>query len=526
MFKKIVSQLSFSPALVGQLGFYAKRLRKEQTTRRLGLVFVALALVVQSLVVFQAPEPANASSANDFIPGGLGTGSALSINNFLAPYDRNERHLQDIMNNAGITRAEIAGMSFSTVTAGTSTSYGFENRAGSTPVTIVDGNYSPVTTIYGRNMTVWGYKPTDKIYAFVGQSAKAGWFAIVRSCGNLVTHGLMTPPTPPPAPPAPPAPANIVTSKTGINVTRGSVDASKVMAQENDKITYTVKVSNTGGTAKDVALQDNLAEVLNFSKLTDNGGGMLDTSTKILSWPTASIAPGASVSKTYSVQMNSSLINSTTECTMTNKFIDKSLTIPVGCKTPPANVVVSKTAANLTQGNIDATKTTANASDHITFTLTAENKGGTAKNFIFDDSLSDVVEYAKLIDTGGGAYNEQTKKLTWPAVSIAAGQKEIRTFTVSVLSEIPATPQGISDTTSYDCKMQNTFYEAYVTIPVNCPAPKVIEQVVPELPHTGPRENMLFAGLVFATVMYFYLRSRQLSTEVRLIRRDVNGGTI
>jgi len=43
MFKKIVSQLSFSPALVAQLGFYARRLRKEQATRRLGLVFVGLA---------------------------------------------------------------------------------------------------------------------------------------------------------------------------------------------------------------------------------------------------------------------------------------------------------------------------------------------------------------------------------------------------------------------------------------------------------------------------------------------------
>ena len=41
MFKKIVSQLSFSPALVGQLGFYARRLRKEQFTRRLGMVFMA-----------------------------------------------------------------------------------------------------------------------------------------------------------------------------------------------------------------------------------------------------------------------------------------------------------------------------------------------------------------------------------------------------------------------------------------------------------------------------------------------------
>lgn len=526
MFKKIVSQLSFSPALVGQLGFYAKRLKKEQTTRRLGLIFVALALVVQSLVVFQAPEPANASSNNDMVVGGLGYGSNLSLNNFLAPYDRNERHLQDIFNNAGITRAEIAATTFSTVNAGTSTSYGFENRAGSTPVTIVDGNYNPVTTLYGRPMTVMGWKPTDQVYAYVGHSAKAGWFAIMRACGNLITHGIITPPTPPPPAPPPPAPANIVTSKTGVNVTRGNVEASKVLAQEKDKLTYTVKVSNTGGTAKSVELKDNLSEVLNFSKLTDAGGGALNATTKTLSWPSVNLAPGASVTKTYAVQMNTSLINSTTECKMTNKFIDKSFTVPVGCKTPPADVVVSKSAANVTQGNIDATKTTANTNDRITFTLTAENKGGTAKDFIFDDTLSDVLEYAKLLDNGGGTFNEATKKLTWPAVSLKPGQKEIRTFSVSILPQIPATPQGISDSTSYDCRIQNTFYAAYVTIPVNCPPPKVIEQVVPELPHTGPRENVMFAVIVFSIVVYFYLRSRQLTTEVRLIRRDVNGGTI
>ena len=526
MFKKIVSQLSFSPALVGQLGFYARRLRKEQTTRRLGLVFVALALVVQSLVVFQPPEAANASSNNDFIPGGLGAGSTASINNFLAPYDRNDRNLKDIMNNAGITRAEIAAAKWGTVRAGDVVSYGFENRAGSTPITIRDGNYNPVKTIYGRNMTVWGYKPSDNVYAFVGHSAKAGYFAIIRSCGNLATRTIFTPPTPPPPAPPPPAPANIVSSKTGVNVTRGNIEASKTLAQENDTITYNVKVSNTGGTAKSVALQDNLSEVLNFSKLTNNGGGSLNATTKVLSWPSVNLAPGASVTKSYSVKMNSSLINSTTECKMTNRFIDQSFTVPVGCKTPPANVVVSKTAHNISQGNVDATKTTAHTSDRISFTLTAENKGGTAKDFIFDDTLSDVLEYATLVENGGGTFNEQTKKLTWPAVSLKPGQKEMRTFTVRVLPEIPATPKGISDTTSYDCLIQNTFYEAYVTIPVNCPTPKVIEQVVPELPQTGPRENMMFAGIVLAIATFFYLRSRQLNTEVRLIRRDVNGGTI
>ncbi len=61
MFRKLVSNLAFSPALVGQLGFYAKRLRKEEATRRAGLVFVALALVVQSFSVFSPPESATVS---------------------------------------------------------------------------------------------------------------------------------------------------------------------------------------------------------------------------------------------------------------------------------------------------------------------------------------------------------------------------------------------------------------------------------------------------------------------------------
>ena len=37
---------------------------------------------------------------------------------------------------------------------------------------------------------------------------------------------------------------------------------------------------------------------------------------------------------------------------------------------------------------------------------------------------------------------------------------------------------------------------------------------------------MIFAGVVFAVVAYFYARSRQMKKEVRLIRRDLNAGTI
>lgn len=777
MFKKIVSQLSFSPALVGQLGFYAKRLRKEQATRRLGLIFVALALVVQSLVVFQAPEPANAAGANDMVRGGLGTGSTLSINKYLRPYDANERHLKDTTNYFGITRDEIKNAKLAYITVGNRKSYGYENRAGSTAIPITNADGKKVTTLYGRPMTVWGWKPTSKAEVFVGQSKKAGWFAILAVCGNIITDEY-------PPKPVQPKPANIIASKSGINVSQGNADATKVTARTNDTIkytvsvkntgekdgsvtmkdnlsdilrystltnngggtyykdtktlswgavtvkpgqtitktytvklnsslvtstaicsmknnfldksvtvkvgcstppaeiisskgavnvtqgnadatkvaartkdtiTYTVTVKNTGGTAALVSLKDNLSEVMKFAKITNNGGGTYNAGSKTLSWGTVNIKPAETVTKKYTVKMNDSLVNTTTDCSMKNNFLDKSVVIPVECTTPPAELEPSKTAVNTTQGNVDATKTTALANDNITytvsmknsggtaasvvltddlsdvlalasladngggvfdketntlswgkvtvkpgetvtkkytvkinnslinetsecsivnnfmgkevaidvdcetppsdivpsktaintsqggvdattvtahvndritFTLTAENKGGTAEEFTFEDTLSDALEYAKIIDNGGGTFNEETKILSWPAITLEPGGKEVRTFSMQILPEIPATPQGISDPTSYDCRIENTFLSADVIFSVTCPTPKVIEQVVPELPKTGPTENMMFASIVLAVVTYFYLRSRQLGTEVRLIRRDINGGTI
>lgn len=646
MFRKIVSQLSFSPALVGQLSFYAKRLKKEQVTRRAGLIFVALALVVQSLVVFQAPEPANAASSNDFIPGGLGVGSARDFNRFLGPYDRNERNLKDVFNYFGITRAEITSAKFTQFQVGSKKSYGYENRAGSKQINITNAAGKHVNTIYGRPLTIWGNAPTSKFWGYVGHSAKMGWFAIIQSCGNLVTDTY-------PNPPIPPKPANVVSSKSGVNITQGNVDASKTAAKandrvtytvkasntggtatnvtlsdnltevikyakltdpgggtynagskvlswgtttlnpgasvtksytvqlnsslinttanckmvnsflgnsvtvpvacttppanivssksavnttqridatktaakENDTITYTVKVTNTGGTAKTVSMKDDLSEVLTFSKLIDNGGGSLNNTSKVLSWSDVSVGAGQSVTKTYTVQMNSELINATTDCKMVNSFMDQSVTVPVDCKTPPADIVVNKTANNVSQGNVDATQTTLKVNDRVTFTLTATNKGGTEKSFTFNDNISDALEYAKVIDNGGGTLSENGHVLSWPAVTLKPGAKEVRTFTMQVLPQIPATPTGMSDPSSYDCRVENTFYSAYVVIPVECPAPKVVESVA-ELPHTGPGENILFAGILLAVVSFFYFRSKQLGTEVRLIRREVNGGTI
>ncbi len=84
---------------------------------------------------------------------------------------------------------------------------------------------------------------------------------------------------------------------------------------------------------------------------------------------------------------------------------------------------------------------------------------------------------------------------------------------------------NLSNPQSYNCRITNTFGNT-LNVRIDCPPEKVVEQTITELPHTGAGENMLFSAIVVAVAVYFYARSRQMITEVRLIRRNINAGTI
>ena len=397
----------------------------------MGLVFVALALVVQSLVVFQAPESANASHPADMVQGGLGLGSNRSFSNFLRPYDANTKNLKDIMNHFGITRSEITATTFTNWKATSKKiSWGHTNRSGATPVSIKKSDGTYVTTLYGRTQTTY-FAPNTTVWGYVGYSKKMGWFAIMQACGNLVTEGL--PPTPPPPAPTPPP----VTPEPEPPVT--PEPEPPVIPEPEPPVVVP---------------------------------------------PTPEPKP------------------------------------------LPADIELSKSGSNVSQGNIAAQTTTARENDRISFTITAQNKGGTAEVVELRDDLGDVLEYATLIDRGGGTFNESAKTLSWPDVRLQPGAKEERTFAVRVLDSIPATPVGQSDNASYDCVMENTFQTASIKVPVSCAPPKVVEQVVTELPKTGPTENVIFGAVLLAVVSYFFFRSKQLGKEVRLIRRDLHSGTL
>jgi hypothetical protein len=393
MFRKLVANLSFSPALIHQVGFYASRLRKEETTRQLTIIFTVLALVVQSLAVFSPPESANASSEQDLIRGGVS-----DKNDLLTRYKANESNIKDIYTAAGITQTEIENATPGTVQSKDSVLVmgrfaQFGSDQGEVTFSYTKSDDGQIGTAYMAPLHLWDTSDAAKNHgttydAWIGQSAKVGWFAILKNCANLATKAL-----------------------------------------------------------------------------------------------------------------------------------------PAGATNANSPIKQTITAINLTQGSIAADTVTAEGSDRISYTITAENSGDTPQLVPLAVPLADILEYSQLTDNGGAALDDQTKLLTWAPVKLAPHESQQRTFVVQLLDPIPATATGQSNTTSYDCVLSGSFGTS-VSIRADCPPAKTVEAATSLLPTLGIFGNTIFAFTIGVVITFFYLRTRQLRKEIRIIRHDLNAGTL
>lgn len=640
MFKKIVSNLSFSPALVGQLGFYAKRLKKEEATRRIGLVFVALALVVQSFSVFSPPESANAASGNNIIYGGI-----RDKNDLLNMYDRNSdsaghKDIQQIYSYFGITRQDITKATMSSFNSrdqnlaiqsvGRST-YSWQRDPHAIPGTS-STVYSSAT--YKFDSLPYTIKNGSTYRALIGHRASdGGWFAIMLDCGNPAYLTLPPPPPPPPAPkPTPSAACSAlaepqITNRTSVTLTgtasvangatissytftvkdsSGKIVATKTVQTGSGRAATTVSVSNDGSytaqvTARTSAGDKTAASCIKKFSISPAPTALCVslkapqaiTRTKFTFTGVASAANGAKITAyTYIVKDKSGKVvfeqkvaSGATTTSVTNDFkSDGTYTVQVivstsvgdktgascartfpvtpeprcalnpdlvktnpDCKPCENDATIwykdddcssvfdlKKTVSNVTQLIDNADNTTAKTSDSLEYKLTVKNTGNETGTYVIKDNIGDVLEYANLVDAGGGTIVseglgvpvETVGTITWPAVSIKPGQTITKIVSVRVKATIPMTPQSPSNPESYNCRMVNDFSGNNTTVMVECPKEKIVEQVVTQLPHTGAGENMLFAGGILAIAVYFYARTRQVKKEVRLIRRDLNSGTI
>lgn len=198
---------------------------------------------------------------------------------------------------------------------------------------------------------------------------------------------------------------------------------------------------------------------------------------------------------------------------------------PVTPPAPPPNIVLTKSAANLTQNLTDAQTKPAQPGDLIQYTLTTQNTGkGTEDNYKITDDLSHVLQYSTIqnISDNGTVSNNV---ISWPQLNIEPNAVITRTFEVKVDNPIPTINAPLqTDTNTYDMKMINV-YGTTITIPLTTPAVlTAVAQPSNTLVNTGPGTSVIIVFVVTVIAGYFYSRSRLLAKETRLVIEDYNQG--
>lgn len=297
MFRKLISNISFSPSLMTDIGFYANRLRSEEATRRTTIMFVVFAIIMQSLAVFSPPESANASSEQDIIHGGVS-----NLDDLLLRYDHNESDLKDIYDTLGITRAELASAHSSSIPIKSdtyiTTRYG-QLGHGSNEVSV---SYPRSTGGVGvRYLTPYGNLSNrlSSTEGWIGSSSTLGWFAIAKANGGVILKSL-------------PSSYDKKTSSLPVTKTLTAKNLSQPMnhdavAEPNDKIAYTLKAVNPADSSQTSTFEIRIDDLLEYATLIDAGAGDFDTQTNTLRWPQVQLSPGEAQDRTFAIQLISNL---------------------------------------------------------------------------------------------------------------------------------------------------------------------------------------------------------------------------
>lgn len=191
---------------------------------------------------------------------------------------------------------------------------------------------------------------------------------------------------------------------------------------------------------------------------------------------------------------------------------------PVAQQNFGSSIVTSKRVRNFTQGVEDANGLKAEPGDRLEFIVNTRNSGDSL-NITVTDNLSDILEYSTLIDAGGGQFDELSKSLSWGQLTIDKGATDVRKFIVEVHDKINSSPSLANNPNSYDCVLSNT-YGNTVGVKVDCPLTKKVELFIDGLPSIGLLGNLLLSIGFSLMATFLYLRSRQISKELNILKRE------
>lgn len=213
-------------------------------------------------------------------------------------------------------------------------------------------------------------------------------------------------------------------------------------------------------------------------------------------------------------------------------------TVSVNTTPPPSEDIPSKVVSNLTlltEGGepTDANGQTARAGDKLKYEIGLAHFGEEPlAGFVFKDDISDILEYADIVDLGGGAVQqiEGRSFIVWPAIDIPVSTDRnnpnfvSKSFIAQIKDPIPTNAQKPTDKTNFDCKLDDEFMGRVVSTPLFINPAKQVEclaasiPVLSTLPSTGAGIiPLIVIGLFAAASVYLFFRNRLLKRELELV---------
>ncbi len=528
MFKKLISNLPFNPSLIGQVSFYAKRMKRESSVRRLGVVFMVLAMGVQLLAATSPAEASLSSSSNDIINGGFQT-KTQAVLHCLNP---SEDFLK-ILNYYGIGCTEIQNSSDETIRSNSREYNSMGRNAVSNPSFRNGRNW----TIYSLNIAGVSQKLWMKDLRYWDSGAYSDYkvlkitkndgtvIRIMYSCGNIVTEGKYNPPIIPPPPPPPP-PVVIPKSVSCSNLVMNVADGSKIKLGSPVTVRGQATGKNFATSTPHVSMQydfvNSAGKVVGSyttPKVLFNGSTANDAKTYSFS---ADKAGKYTIKLTVKYDTSKIAPGSATGVCLKNITVEKPCEDVTTTDDLELCLDLHKKAENNTQGISNADGSTANADDNITYTLSVTNSGKvTVPKFVIKEDLNDILEYANITDLHGGQLDKDNQ-IFWPATDIKPGQTVQKQISIKVKKPIPSTPVSTSNPGSFNLLMTNVYGDS-VNIKLPGGIIKTVEQTT-TLPNTGPGENLVIGFLLTFVVAYFYARTKLFATELDIVRQDFSTG--
>ena len=176
-----------------------------------------------------------------------------------------------------------------------------------------------------------------------------------------------------------------------------------------------------------------------------------------------------------------------------------------------SNNIVKKTSfnPNLTYTVKSTAKHPLQPKDIISYTLTATNNSKIVQDSNFEVNISDILEYADLLD--GGDYKIKDGIIYWNNSSIKPGESKSNFFAIKIKDRIPTLKQQGE---SFDCFIKLNFGEVLKT-PIKCPFIKNIDHFLNSVPVLEQYIILLFLIVLFFISIIMTLRTNLLYKEIR-----------